>query len=223
MKPIYFKNKIYELDEQGFLTDYNKWDEDFAEAIAERLDIREGLSEKHWQVINFIRYNFKTTGACPLIYETCRANKLKLLDFKKLFPSGYLRGACLISGITYKDRRVNYYGEPAPNFRADEKNIQPKLKEKSYHIDVKGFLINSSEWDKDFSINKAAEMKVSGGLTKEHWKIIDYLRNSYKKTNKVPTVIECCESNNLELDDMEKLFPDGYQRGAVKIAGLRVI
>ena len=28
--------------------------------------------------------------------------------------------------------------------------------------------------------------------------------------------------NLIDLDELQKLFPDGYHRGAVKIAGLRV-
>ena len=221
METISIKDKSYELDAQGFLIDYTKWDEDFAVAIAPRLNIFEGLSEKHWEVIRFIRDSFKRTGICPLVYETCRANKLTSLSFKKLFPTGYLRGACLISGITYKDRMVNYYGEPSPMLPAGNE-IPPKMQEKIYQIDAEGFLINPLEWDKKFALTKASEMKIPGGLTDQHWKIVNFLRNSYRETGKVPTFFECCEANNLEIEGLEKLFPDGYHRGAVKISGLRV-
>ena len=30
-------------------------------------------------------------------------------------------------------------------------------------------------------------------------------------------------ATSLDLEELEELFPDGYQRGAVKIAGLRVL
>jgi sulfur relay (sulfurtransferase) DsrC/TusE family protein len=39
----------------------------------------------------------------------------------------------------------------------------------------------------------------------------------------VPTVYETFVANSLELEDLERLFPDGYQRDAVKLAGLRVL
>jgi tRNA 2-thiouridine synthesizing protein E len=35
-------------------------------------------------------------------------------------------------------------------------------------------------------------------------------------------VTETCEANDLDIDELEQLFPDGYHRGAVKIAGLRL-
>jgi tRNA 2-thiouridine synthesizing protein E len=59
-------------------------------------------------------------------------------------------------------------------------------------------------------------------LEDEHWKIIYYLRASNKKNKVVPTIYETCEANDIEIGDLERLFPDGYHRGAVKIAGLRV-
>jgi hypothetical protein len=44
------------------------------------------------------------------------------------------------------------------------------------------------------------------------------LRNrNFKKKNVVPTVYETCEANDLEIDDLERLFPQGYHRGAVII------
>ena len=33
---------------------------------------------------------------------------------------------------------------------------------------------------------------------------------------------ETCEANDIDIDELEQLFPDGYHRGAVKIAGLRL-
>jgi tRNA 2-thiouridine synthesizing protein E len=35
-------------------------------------------------------------------------------------------------------------------------------------------------------------------------------------------VIETCEATDLDIAELERLFPDGYHRGAVKIAGLRL-
>ena len=59
-------------------------------------------------------------------------------------------------------------------------------------------------------------------LTNKHWGVIRFLRQSYMENGQVPTVFETCERCGLEIEDLERLFPDGYHRGAVKIAGLRV-
>ena len=215
-----FKDKSYDVDEQGFLLDFNQWDEDFAILMATKFGLSEGLSEKQWAVIRFIRDSFHQKGKCPLVYETCRANNLTWTGLRDLFPTGYLRGACLMAGITYKDHIVNYYGEPGHILPSLKGKVKPR--EKIYQVDIDGFLINPSEWDEEYAARKADELEIPGGLTGKHWQIIHFLRESYEKRGVVPTVFECCESNRLELDDLAELFPSGYQRGAVKISGLRV-
>ncbi len=79
------------------------------------------------------------------------------------------------------------------------------------------------EWDEDFAINKSIELKMPESLTDQHWKIIRFLRKRFQETGSVPTVYEACESNQIEIEDLERLFPDGYHRGAVKVSGLRAL
>ncbi len=215
-----FREKGYNVDEQGFLLDFNQWDEGFAALVASDLGMSEELSETHWAVIGFIRDSFTREGRCPLVYEACRAVGLSWSALKGLFPTGYHRGACLVAGIAGKDRLVNYYGERAPVRRAAE--AKAASREKTYRVDIDGFLMSASEWDEEYAIRRAAEIGVPGGLSDKHWQIIRSLRESYRTTGVVPTVYECCESNGLELEELEKLFPEGYHRGAIKVSGLRV-
>ena len=220
METLSFKGKTYVVDENGFLLDFEQWDEDFVKGLAQKYGIIDNLSEKHWGVIYFIRDSFRLTGICPLVYQPCKANRISLRELKKLFPTGYLRGACLLAGINYTDRLIDYYGEPYPLITKKERSVGD---EKVYRVNVLGFLIDPSEWDKNFAINRASDLKIPGGLTDKHWKIIHFLRDSFQKTHTVPTLYECCENNEIELDELERLFPDGYHRGAVRIAGLRVL
>jgi TusE/DsrC/DsvC family sulfur relay protein len=220
MATISSKGKTYDIDEQGFLIDYNQWDEDFAILMASKLNIPDGLSEKHWNVIIFVRESFFRSATFPTVFDTAKANGLTYRELRHLFPTGYLRGVCLISGITYKDRPMGDYGELSLIPAVEKAGMKQKVK--TYLVDQYGFLMKASEWDEDYAIRKAEEMKMPGMLSDKHWQIIHFLREQYKRTGVVPTVYDCCESNNIELEDMEKLFPDGYQRGAVKISGLRV-
>jgi tRNA 2-thiouridine synthesizing protein E len=220
MKNFSFEGKIYSVDSEGFLLDYNQWDENFARGLAPEVKIPEGLTREHWKVIHFIRKTFKQDGECPLVYQTCKANGLHIKDLKTLFPTGYLRGACKLAGITYKERFIDYYGEKEPEFRAG--GVRPEIEEKVYRVNVRGFLVDPTEWDQNFALHKAHEMKMTEGLGDKHWKIIHFLRDYFKQNGLVPTVYETCEANQIELDELERLYPDGYHRGAVKIAGLQV-
>ena len=95
--------------------------------------------------------------------------------------------------------------------------------DKTYEVDVRGFLVNPDQWDEYYAVYKAYDMKIHGGkLTDKHWQIIRFLRESYEKNEEIPTIYETCEANQIDIEELEQLFPDGYHRGAVKIAGLRM-
>ena len=96
------------------------------------------------------------------------------------------------------------------------------FKDKIYRVNVLGFLVDPDEWDEEFVRSKAAELKMSGSFTERHWQIIRYLRERFRETNSAPTVYQTCKDNGLSIDELQELFPDGYHRGAVKLAGLCV-
>lgn len=217
LKTFTYNNKDYTVDSLGFLEDPSNWDENFAEGMALQLNIPDGLSEEHWKVIRFIREKFEKTKVCPIIFTTCKNNNLKLKDLERLFPTGYQRGACKISGITYREGYITYYYWD--NINRPKKAVK---KEKCYRVDSNGFLVDSTEWDEEFALNKAFELKMPWLLTKQHWDIINYIRYNYTTKKDIPNVFETCEHFKLEIDEFEKLFPDGYHRGAIKIAGLRL-
>jgi tRNA 2-thiouridine synthesizing protein E len=217
MSAVVFDNKTYHVDSDGFLIDSKQWDEDFAVGMASSIGLTSGLTRQHWRIINFIRRTFSELGKCPLVYQTCKMNGLHLKELKELFPTGYLRGACKLAGITYKEGFLGYALSPV-----GESLLSAAHGERIYHVDVRGFLVDPVDWDEAYAIHKAFEMKMPCKLGDKHWEIIYFLRNRYRETRDVPTVYETCEGNRIGLDELEELFPDGYHRGAVKIAGLRV-
>ena len=212
------KGKEYKIDENDFLLDFEQWDEDFASGMAEKLGMTMGLTSEQWDVIHYIRRSFEEGGRCPLVYETCRHSGITLKELKRLFPTGYLRGACRLAGITYKE---GYLGQSNLPKTADDLNMITASK--IYRVDVRGFLVNPDDWDDYYAAHRAYDAKIPGGiLTEKHWKIIRYLRMFFTENAEIPTVYRTCEDNGLELNELEELFPDGYHRGAVKISGLRV-
>lgn len=233
MQTVTHGGRTYEVDDQGFLQNWGDWDEAFAQGEAPYAGVQGPLTEKHWEVIHHIRTRFQETGECPLVYSTCRALKLRLKELEALFPRGYQRGACKLAGLSYRDRFVNYFGEPsrvgesgrggAPAWAETPitEEGSSRLARKTYRINELGFLVDSSEWDPEYALFRAAELKLPT-LTGGHWKILAYLRSTFEETGTVPTVFQCCQDNGMELEDLETLFPDGYHRGAVKLAGLCV-
>ncbi len=236
------KNKTYILDDDGFLLDQEQWDEDFAEAMAPALGIADGLSPSHWDVLRFIRDTYRQTGLCPVVHKTCRANRLSFKDLQKLFPSGYQRGACKLAGLSFmtavmkqaelqfqqeahKLNRVSSLarGATAPLHPTQNGPLKPvPPDERVYRVNVLGFLIDPNEWDEEFAIFKARELQMSAPLSEKQWRIIRHMRSQYERNGEVPTVYATCEAVGIGMEELAELFPAGYHRGAVKIAGLNL-
>jgi tRNA 2-thiouridine synthesizing protein E len=102
---------------------------------------------------------------------------------------------------------------------ADIKSISGN---KHYNVDVQGFLVDPATWDANYAMHRALEMDIpQGQLTDKHWKIIEYVRNVNIKGERIPNIYEICEIFQLEIEELQSLFPEGYHRGVLKIAGLR--
>jgi tRNA 2-thiouridine synthesizing protein E len=216
MRIFSHKGRKYLVDFADFLINSQEWDENFAEGMAVKVDIPDGLTAAHWEVIHFIRNHFAQYGVCPVVYQTCRECSLKLKDLRALFPAGYQRGACKLAGLTYREGFLGYSEMPEGTAELEISGT-----ERTYEVDARGFLTDPSAWDRTYAVFKAHELKMPGKLTEKHWQIIDFMRNYWEEHQIVPTVYDTCEANHLEIEELERFFPDGYHRGAVKIAGLR--
>ncbi len=210
-RTVTFAGKTYSLDEHGFLDPPEQWDEDFANGMAEKLGIYGGLTEDHWNFIHYLRRKFLEEETVPVVVLACADNKLRLSDLRFLFPTGYHRGACKIAGINYEFMYTHNY------WLTYETSTLPK---EEYKMTSQRFLENFEQWDERFAHQIAREWKLPEGLTERHREIIRYLRDYYKDNNNVPTVFETCKANNLDLEELIELFPDGYRRGACRMAGI---
>ncbi|PKN49200.1 MAG: sulfurtransferase TusE [Deltaproteobacteria bacterium HGW-Deltaproteobacteria-20] len=217
MNGVRINDRAYQTDNLGFLVRAQDWTEDFAEATAAQVGLVEGLTDRHWMVIHYLRGRFEKTGRCPLLYFACSDNGLSVAELQSLFPTGYLRGACRLAGITYRE---GYLSNPCR--AADDDDCPVERAEKVYRVDVRGFLVDPGEWDSAFARHRAEEMGLPDGLKQEHWRVLAHLRATQAETGEVPTVYALCESLSLTIEDLARLFPTGYHRGAVKLAGLRV-
>jgi tRNA 2-thiouridine synthesizing protein E len=211
-----FSGKRYEVDALGYLIDFNAWDEDFAIGSSPGVSIEEGLTKEHWDIIYFIRDTVRQLGVCPLVYQTVKMSGLPLKKIERLFPTGYLRGACKLAGVTYREAYTRSPGSPG-----SKEDTPADVPGKTYEVDIMGFLVDSDRWDPGYAAFKAQEMGMPVPLSEKHWEIINFLRKRYAENRKVPTIYETCDATGIGLQELEGFFPQGYHRGAVKVAGLR--
>lgn len=208
---ISYNNKDYDLDRHGFLAHPDLWDENFAEGMAKRLGIHEGLSDGHWDIIRYLRNKFLIEKTIPVVVIACADNQIRLGQLRSLFPTGYHRGACKIAGINYAflcetNIWLTYESTPA---------TKPE-----YDVDKLGFLQVFEQWNDRFAHWVVRNWDLPEGLTDKHWNIIRYLREYYGNSGTIPTIFDVCKSQSIDLDEFGELFPKGYRRGACRAAGL---
>jgi dissimilatory sulfite reductase related protein len=91
-------NSPVDLDAEGFLTDPAQWNEQIAEEIARRNGIAE-LTDRHWQVVRFMRDRYLTTGTAPSIRSLGKESGVPVKELYQLFPKGPAKLAARIGGI----------------------------------------------------------------------------------------------------------------------------
>jgi len=91
----------YEMGAAGFLKDFETWDEDFVETLMGQLKPPNTPSERHLQVVQYLRDYYAVNRMIPPVFEACTANDLTLEELRELFPAGYRRGACRMAGLPF--------------------------------------------------------------------------------------------------------------------------
>jgi dissimilatory sulfite reductase related protein len=99
MPAIELAGRTYEVDEDGFLKELDKWDEQFAKAYAAEEGIDGPLTEEHWKVIHYLRDYYQKFGIAPMIRKLCKETGFDLKKIYQLFPSGPAKGACRLAGL----------------------------------------------------------------------------------------------------------------------------
>ena len=80
--PIFeVEGRTYEVDEDGFLQEPERWSHEVAKDFASS----EAIAD--------------LTGIAPMIRKLCKETGHKLNEIYKLFPSGPAKGACKLAGL----------------------------------------------------------------------------------------------------------------------------
>jgi TusE/DsrC/DsvC family sulfur relay protein len=85
-------------DGEGFLLDPSQWTEELAGEIARENGI-DVLTDRHWQVIRFMRERYLNTGSAPSIRTLGKASGVPIKELYQLFPRGPAKLAAKIGGI----------------------------------------------------------------------------------------------------------------------------
>ncbi len=98
MSTVTLAGSPVEVDAEGYLLDAEQWNEQMAAEMARDNGI-ERLTDRHWQVINFMRKTFLETGSAPSIRSLGKTSGVPIKELYELFPKGPAKLAAKIGGI----------------------------------------------------------------------------------------------------------------------------
>jgi len=87
-----------QVDGEGFLVDPQQWNEEIARAIARDNGVAE-LTDRHWQVISYMRDAYMANGTAPSIRSLGKESGVPIKELYQLFPKGPAKLAAKIGGI----------------------------------------------------------------------------------------------------------------------------
>jgi tRNA 2-thiouridine synthesizing protein E len=87
-----------DVDGEGFLTDAAQWTEQIGAEIARENGIAE-LTDRHWQVVRFMREAYLRDGQAPSIRSLGKTSGVAIKELYQLFPKGPAKLAAKIGGI----------------------------------------------------------------------------------------------------------------------------
>jgi len=85
------------VDEEGFMTVYDEWDEDLGTYLASQIGIE--MTEEHWKAIRFLREDFKTQGETPTLRRVSSVGGIPTKQLFQLFPKKPAKKMSYIAGL----------------------------------------------------------------------------------------------------------------------------
>ncbi len=98
MSTTVIANRELELDAEGFLQKPEQWSEEIGVELARQVGI-DPLTDRHWQVVRYMRDKYLQTGQAPSIRSLGKDSGVSTKELYQLFPKGPAKLAARIGGI----------------------------------------------------------------------------------------------------------------------------
>ena len=85
------------VDEEGFLTSYDEWDEDLGRSLAEQIGIT--LTDEHLKVVHFLRDDFRHQGETATLRRVSTMSGVQTKRLFELFPKKPAKKMAYVAGL----------------------------------------------------------------------------------------------------------------------------
>jgi tRNA 2-thiouridine synthesizing protein E len=85
------------VDDEGFLTVYDEWDDALAKQLAAQIGI--AMTDAHWKAIRFLRADYATQGETATIRRVSTLGGIPTKELFTLFPKKPAKKMAYIAGL----------------------------------------------------------------------------------------------------------------------------
>lgn len=97
MPVIEIAGRQVNVNEEGFLTNYDEWNEEIAKELAKQIDIE--MTDEHWKIIKFLREDFKKEGETATSRRVQTVGGVPVKEQFTLFPKKPAKKMAYIAGL----------------------------------------------------------------------------------------------------------------------------
>lgn len=90
-------DRAVHVDDEGFLTEYDEWDESLGAALAVSIGIV--MTDEHWRAIRFLREDFAVNGVTPTLRRVSTVGGIPTKELFALFPKKPAKKMAYIAGL----------------------------------------------------------------------------------------------------------------------------
>jgi tRNA 2-thiouridine synthesizing protein E len=85
------------VDAEGFLTEYDEWNEELATQLATQIGVE--MTDAHWKAIRFLRADYPTLGETATLRRVSTVGGIPVKDLFALFPGKPAKKMAYIAGL----------------------------------------------------------------------------------------------------------------------------
>jgi tRNA 2-thiouridine synthesizing protein E len=97
MPVIELAGKQLHVNDEGFLTEYDEWDEQVGALLAKQIDIE--MTDAHWKVIRFLREDYEREGETATSRRVQTVGGVPVKEQFVLFPKKPAKKMAYIAGL----------------------------------------------------------------------------------------------------------------------------
>lgn len=89
-------NEVH-VDDEGFMTEYDEWNDEMAASLATNIGI--DLTDDHWEAIRFLRDDYQVEGVTPTLRRVANTGGVPTKQLFQLFPKKPAKKMAYIAGL----------------------------------------------------------------------------------------------------------------------------